>query len=178
MTALPVNNWKYRVKSVRSQYNLTRWVISPHSILRNGVNGSFAPIGWPRKGGRNSDSTTQAKESPICFLSGEQTPVTGVNKCSNPDEGTSNEVSSLANEKFISSRNKYGLKESSTCWRWCVFTSHWKPNTTFRCVGLHIKWMSWSLRIINWPVEESTVEKSTLNNLRVKQRLDIGISGS
>ena len=28
----------------------------------------------------------------------------------NPDEGTSNEVSSLANEKFISSRNKYGAK--------------------------------------------------------------------
>lgn len=26
-----------------------------------------------------------------------------------PDEGASNEVSSLANEKFISSRNKYGL---------------------------------------------------------------------
>lgn len=46
-----------------------------------------------------------------CFLSGEQhTPGTGVNKCSNPDEGTLNEVSSLANEKFISSRNKYGAK--------------------------------------------------------------------
>jgi len=27
-----------------------------------------------------------------------------------PDEGASNEVSSLANEKFISSRNKYGAK--------------------------------------------------------------------
>lgn len=46
-----------------------------------------------------------------CFLSGEQhTPATGVNKCSNPDEGTLNEVSSLANEKFISSRNEYGAK--------------------------------------------------------------------
>ena len=105
--ALPSN---FRVKSMRSQYNLTRWGISPHSIFRNGVNGSFAPIGWPRKGGRNSDSTIQAKESPICFLSGEQTPATGVNKCSNPDEGASNEVSSLANEKFISSRNKYRAK--------------------------------------------------------------------
>ena len=30
-------------------------------------------------------------------------------KSGNPDEGASNEVSSLANEKFISSRNKYGL---------------------------------------------------------------------
>ena len=49
--------------------------------------------------------------TPACFLSGEQhTPATGVNKCSNPDEGTLNEVSSLANEKFISSRNKYGAK--------------------------------------------------------------------
>ena len=46
-----------------------------------------------------------------CFLSGEQhTPATGVNKWSNPDEGASNEVSSLANEKFISSRNTYGSK--------------------------------------------------------------------
>ena len=106
---------------------------------------------------------------PVSFR-GKQTPATGVNKCSNPDEGTLNEVSSLANEKFISSRNKYGLKESSTCWRWCVFTSHWKPDTTFRCVGLHIKWMSWSLRIINWLVEESTVEKSTLNNFRAKRK--------
>ena len=51
---------------------------TPHSILRNGVNDSFAPIGWPRKGGRNSDSTTQAKESPACFLSGEQRPTTGI----------------------------------------------------------------------------------------------------
>ena len=68
----------FRVEFVRSQYNLTRWGISPHSIFRNGVNGSFAPIGWPRKGGRNSDSTTQAKESPACFLSGEQRPTTGV----------------------------------------------------------------------------------------------------
>ena len=75
---------------------------TPHSILRNGVNGSFAPIGWPRKGGRNSDSTTQAKESSVCFLSGEQMPATGVDKWYyNPDEGASNEVSSLANEKFI-----------------------------------------------------------------------------
>ena len=84
---------------------------TPHSILRNGVNGSFAPIGWPRKGGRNSDSTTQAKESSVCFLSGEQMPATGVDKWYyNPDEGALNEVSSLANEKFISSRNKYGAK--------------------------------------------------------------------
>ena len=123
------------VSSLCSRYNSTR-----HSIFGNGVNDSFAPLEWLRGGSRNSDSTNQAKESSICFLSGEQhTPATGVNKCSNPDEGTLNEVSSLANEKFISSRNKYGLKESSTCWRWCVFTSHWKPDTTFRCVGLHIK---------------------------------------
>lgn len=140
---------------------------------RNGVNGSFAPIEWLRKGSRNSDSTNKRRNFSTCFLSGEQhTPATGVNKCSNPDEGTLNEVSSLANEKFISSRNKYGLKES------VYLLAFWKPDTAFRCVGLHIKWMSWSLRIINWPVEESTVEKSTLNNLRVKQRLDIGISGS
>ena len=46
---------------------------------------------------------------PVSFR-GKQTPATGVNKCSNPDEGTLNEVSSLANEKFISSRNKYGAK--------------------------------------------------------------------
>ena len=64
---------QFHVKSVRLRYNLT-----PHSILRNEVNGSFAPIGWPRKGGRNSDSTTQAKESSVCFLSGEQMPATGV----------------------------------------------------------------------------------------------------
>lgn len=70
----------------------------------------FAPLEWLRGGSRNSDSTNQAKESSICFLSGKQTPATGVNKCSNPDEGTLNEVSSLANEKFISSRNKYGAK--------------------------------------------------------------------
>ena len=46
---------------------------------------------------------------PVSFR-GKQTPATGVNKCINPDEGTLNEVSSLANEKFISSRNKYGAK--------------------------------------------------------------------
>ena len=54
---------------------------------------------------------TKRRNFSTCFLSGEQhTPATGVNKCSNPDEGTLNEVSSLANEKFISSRNKYGAK--------------------------------------------------------------------
>lgn len=54
---------------------------------------------------------TKQRNFSTCFLSGEQhTPATGVNKCSNPDEGTLNEVSSLANEKFISSRNKYGAK--------------------------------------------------------------------
>lgn len=54
---------------------------------------------------------TKQRNFSICFLSGEQhTPATGVNKCSNPDEGTLNEVSSLANEKFISSRNTYGAK--------------------------------------------------------------------
>ena len=94
------------VSSLCSRYNSTR-----HSIFGNGVNDSFAPLEWLRGGSRNSDSTNQAKESSICFLSGEQhTPATGVNKCSNPDEGTLNEVSSLANEKFISSRNKYGAK--------------------------------------------------------------------
>ena len=78
---------------------------------KNGVNGSFAPIEWLRKGSRNSDSTNKRRNFSTCFLSGEQhTPATGVNKCSNPDEGTLNEVSSLANEKFISSRNKYGAK--------------------------------------------------------------------
>ena len=49
---------------------------------------------------------------PVSFR-GKQTPATGVNKCSNPDEGTLNEVSSLANEKFISSRNKYGAKRKA-----------------------------------------------------------------
>lgn len=87
--------------SLCSRYNLPR-----HSISENGVNDSFAPLEWLRGGSKNS----QAKESSICFLSGKQTPATGVNKCSNPDEGASNEVSSLANEKFISSRNKYGAK--------------------------------------------------------------------
>ena len=163
-------NWKtIFVSSLCSRYNLTR--STPFSEME--LNGSFVPIDWPREGGRNSDSTNKQRNFSTCFLSGEQhTPATGVNKCSNPDEGTLNEVSSLANEKFISSRNKYGLKES------VYLLAFWKPDTAFRCVGLHIKWMSWSLRIINWPVEESTVEKSTLNNLRVKQRLDIGISGS
>lgn len=162
--ALPSN---FRVKSVRSQYNLTRWGISPHSIFRNGVNGSFAPIGWPRKGGRNSDSTIQAKESPTCFLSGEQhTPATGVNKCSNPDEGTLNEVSSLANEKFISSRNTYGAKGKAVRVSVGVFSHQnlvyfytkleaqynyvlenpielhsivFVGRIIFRCIGLHIK---------------------------------------
>ena len=94
------------VSSLCSRYNLTR--STPFSEME--LNGSFVPIDWPREGGRNSDSTTQAKESSVCFLSGKQAPATGVNKCSNPDEGTLNEVSSLANEKFISSRNKYGAK--------------------------------------------------------------------
>lgn len=40
--ALPSN---FRVESVRSRYNLTRWGISPHSIFRNGVNGSL----WPSR---------------------------------------------------------------------------------------------------------------------------------
>ena len=77
--------WKYD-GSARQQLKIQPCRVStlavqldtPHSILRNGVNGSFAPIGWPRKGGRNSDSTTQAKESSVCFLSGEQMPATGV----------------------------------------------------------------------------------------------------
>lgn len=112
--------WKYD-GSARKQLKIQPCRVStlavqldtPHSILRNGVNGSFAPIGWPRKGGRNSDSTTQAKESSVCFLSGEQMPATGVDKWYNPDEGALNEVSSLANEKFISSRNKYGAKRKA-----------------------------------------------------------------
>ena len=40
-------------------------------------------------------------------------PATGVDKWYNPDEGALNEVSSLANEKFISSRNKYGAKRKA-----------------------------------------------------------------
>ena len=92
------------VASLCSQYNLPR-----HSIFGNGVNDSFAPLEWLRGGSRNSDSTNQAKESSVCFLSGEQMPATGVDKWYNPDEGASNEVSSLANEKFINSCNKYGL---------------------------------------------------------------------
>ena len=136
MTVLPsISGKTISVSSLCSRYNLTRKL-----FFQKWSNGSFVPIDWPRKGSRNSDSTNKQRNFSTCFLSGEQhTPATGVNKCSNPDEGTLNEVSSLANEKFISSRNKYGLKESSTCWRWCVFTSHWKPDTTFRCVGLHIK---------------------------------------
>ena len=106
MTVLPsISGKTISVSSLCSRYNLTRKLFS-----QKWSNGSFAPIDWPRKGSRNSDSTNQAKESSICFLSGKQTPATGVNKCSNPDEGTLNEVSSLANEKFISSRNKYGAK--------------------------------------------------------------------
>ena len=57
-------------------------------------------------------------------------------KSGNPDEGASNEVSSLANEKFISSRNKYGLVGKQyllalVCFHtkiWCIFTPNWKPN--------------------------------------------------
>ena len=106
------------------------------------------------------------KELP-CFLSGEQhTPATGVNKCSNPDEGTLNEVSSLANEKFISSRNKYGAKGKAVLVSVGVFShqnlvyfytkleaqyNYVLDNTMelysivfvgriiFRCIGLHIK---------------------------------------
>ena len=102
-----VHFWKnnFRV-SLCSRYNLTRKL-----FFQKWSNGSFVPIDWPRKGSRNSDSTNKQRNFSTCFLSGEQhTPATGVNKCSNPDEGTLNEVSSLANEKFISSRNKYGAK--------------------------------------------------------------------
>ena len=64
-------------------------------------------LDWPLRGMKSY----HPQGISICFLSGEQhTPATGVNKCINPDEGTLNEVSSLANEKFISSRNKYGAK--------------------------------------------------------------------
>ena len=76
-------------------------------------------LDWPLRIGRITkfiwqyfrDEILPSTRNLPCFLSGEQhTPGTGVNKCSNPDEGTLNEVSSLANEKFISSRNKYGAK--------------------------------------------------------------------
>lgn len=65
-------------------------------------------LDWPLRGMKSY----HPQGTPPVSFRGKQTPATGVNKCSNPDEGTSNEVSSLANEKFISSRNKYGLKES------------------------------------------------------------------
>ena len=107
MTVLPsISGKTISVSSLCSRYNLTRKLFS-----QKWSSGSFAPIDWPRKGSRNSDSTKKQRNFSTCFLSGEQhTPATGVNKCSNPDEGTLNEVSSLANEKFISSRNKYGAK--------------------------------------------------------------------
>lgn len=76
---------------------------------------------------------TKQRNFSICFLSGETGACHWRYKCSNPDEGTLNEVSSLANEKFISSRNKYGAKGKA------VLVSVWKPDTVFRCVGLHIK---------------------------------------
>ena len=108
MTALPVNNWKTiscQVSTLAVQLDTLGLITPLHSQEWNKwflVAFSIGPWeGW---------NLTIHKELP-CFLSGEQhTPATGVNKCSNPDEGTLNEVSSLANEKFISSRNKYGAK--------------------------------------------------------------------
>lgn len=71
------------------------------------------------------DEILPCTRNSACFLSGEQhTPATGVNKCSNPDEGASNEVSSLANEKFISSRNTYGAKGKAVRVSGGVFSHH------------------------------------------------------
>ena len=103
-----VNNWKTiscQVSTLAVQLDTLGLITPLHSQEWNKwflVAFSIGPWeGW---------NLTIHKELP-CFLSGEQhTPATGVNKCSNPDEGTLNEVSSLANEKFISSRNKYGAK--------------------------------------------------------------------
>ena len=113
----------------------------------------FAPFDWPRKGGRNSDSTNQAKELFHLFpFGGNRTPATGVNKCSNPDEGTLNEVSSLANEKFISSRNKYGAKGKAVlvsvlearhciqvCWAAHKINELVAQDNQLTCRGVYIK---------------------------------------
>lgn len=96
---------------------------------------------------------TKRRNFSTCFLSGEQhTPATGVNKCSNPDEGTLNEVSSLANEKFISSRNKYGAKGKAVlvsvlearhciqvCWAAHKINELVAQDNQLTCRGVYIK---------------------------------------
>ena len=94
------------VSSLCSRYNLTRF--TPFSEME--LNGSFAPVEQLRGGGRNSDSTNQAKELFHLFPFGGNRRLSLALISGNPDEGALNEVSSLANEKFISSRNKYGAK--------------------------------------------------------------------
>ena len=114
-------------------------------------------LDWPLRGMKSY----HPQGTPICFLSGEQhTPATGVNKCSNPDEGASNEVSSLANEKFISSRNTYGSKGKA------VRVSG-KPNTAFRCVGLRKEhWRIYQYK--KWSMEGLPVQKLTTGEVQDK----------
>lgn len=89
---------------------------------------------------------------PSVSFRGKQTPATGVNKCSNPDEGTLNEVSSLANEKFISSRNKYGAKGKAVlvsvlearhciqvCWAAHKMNELVAQDNKLTCRGVYIK---------------------------------------
>ena len=95
--------------------------------------------------------TSEGTFPPVSFR-GKQTPATGVNKCSNPDEGTLNEVSSLANEKFISSRNKYGAKGKAVlvsvlearhciqvCWAAHKMNELVAQDNKLTCRGVYIK---------------------------------------
>lgn len=77
-------------------------------------------LDWPLRGMKSY----HPQGTPPVSFRGKQTPATGVNKCSNPDEGASNEVSSLANEKFISSRNTYGAKGKAVRVSGGVFSHH------------------------------------------------------
>ena len=95
--------------------------------------------------------TSEGTFPPVSFR-GKQTPATGVNKCSNPDEGTLNEVSSLANEKVISSRNKYGAKGKAVlvsvlearhciqvCWAAHKMNELVAQDNKLTCRGVYIK---------------------------------------
>lgn len=110
MTALPVNNWK--TISVSSQYvcsatwhtplhsqKWSKWFLCPNRL---------APKGWLKfwfyhtsEGIFRLFPFGGNRRLSLALISG------------NPDEGALNEVSSLANEKFISSRNKYGAKRKA-----------------------------------------------------------------
>lgn len=95
---------------------------------------------------------TKQRNFSTCFLLGETDACHWRYKCSNPDEGTLNEVSSLANEKFISSRNKYGAKGKAVlvgvlearhciqvCWAAHKMNELVAQDNKLTCRGVYIK---------------------------------------